>query len=213
MNTPARRGGGPLLPRWGPGRDGPWDRDPLAELWRLWRDTGGAPGRVTPARGHDPGPVGWGGPAWVPAVEEDETDEAFEIRAVLPGVPRERITVDIDERELRITGDLRDTGLRPPSHGGRFFHRTWLPVGADPEGAEASLTDGVLRIRVPKSPAPKRRRLPIGGTDRETDPVTREPADREAESVTRTDRETDPVTYVRTGPGTDPSAGRTGADT
>ncbi|MFD5708845.1 Hsp20/alpha crystallin family protein [Streptomyces pharetrae] len=195
MNTPARRGGGPLQPRWGPGRDGPWDRDPLAELRRLWRDTGGALGRGTPARGHGPGPVGWGGMAWAPAVEEDETDEAYEIRAALPGIPRERITVDIDERELRITGELAHLGdmRQPPPfrRGGRFFHRTWLPVGADPDGAEASLTDGVLRVRVPKSAAPKRRRLPIGGTDRETDPATHE----------QTDRETDPVTD------------RTGADT
>jgi HSP20 family protein len=130
--------------------------------------------------------------AWAPAVEEDETDEAYEIRAALPGIPRERITVDIDERELRITGDLGDMRhSRPPFRRGRFFHRTWLPVGADPDGAEASLTDGVLRVRVPKSAAPRRRRLPIGGTDRETDPATHE----------RTDRETDPVTD------------RTGADT
>jgi len=131
--------------------------------------------------------------AWLPAVEEDETDEAYEIRAALPGIPRERITVDIDERELRITGDLAGVRqLSPPSRrGGRFFHRTWLPVGADPDRAEADLTDGILRVRVPKSAAPKRRRLPIGGTDRAT----------AIETHVQTDRGTGPVTD------------RTGADT
>ncbi|HZF88203.1 Hsp20/alpha crystallin family protein [Streptomyces sp.] len=197
MNTPARRGGGPLEPRRGPGRGGPWDRDPLAELRRLWRDTDGAVDRGTPARDFGRGSSGWGGGfAWVPAVEEDETDEAYEIRAGLPGIPRERITVDIDERELRISGDSGDPGeerrARPvPGRGGRFFHRTCLPTGADPDRAEADLTDGILRIRLPKSAAPERRRLPIGGADRET--IT--------ETHAQSDRGTNPETY------------RTGADT
>ncbi|MEV5339653.1 Hsp20/alpha crystallin family protein [Streptomyces sp. NPDC052676] len=162
MNTPARRGGGPLEPRRGPGwGGGPWDWDPLAELRRLWRDMDRAVDRSTPA---------WGGVAWVPAVEEDETDDAYEIRAELPGVPRERITVDVDEHELRISGDLGEAEGRALSRrGGRFFYRTSLPTGADPDRAEAELTDGVLRVRLPKTAAPKRRRLRIGGTDAGTE--------------------------------------------
>ncbi|QIJ65576.1 Hsp20/alpha crystallin family protein [Streptomyces sp. JB150] len=180
MNTPARRGGGPLEPRRGPGRGGgPWDWDPLAELRRLRRDTDAD-------RAGDQGTApAWGGVAWGPAVEEEETDDAYEIHARLPGVPRERIAVDIDAHELRISGELgeeeRARTLSRPD--GRFLYRTTLPAGADPERAEAELTDGVLRVRMPKSATPKRRRLRIGGTD--------------------------DGTGVGTGVGTDPATGRT----
>ncbi|HLL32709.1 MAG TPA: Hsp20/alpha crystallin family protein [Streptomyces sp.] len=165
MNTPARRGGGPLEPWRGPGwGGGPWDWDPLAELRRLRRD-------MDTDRADDRGTApAWGGVAWGPVVEEEETGDAYEIRAELPGVPRERITVDVDEHELRISGDLGEAEGRTLSRrGGRFFYRTSLPTGADPDRAEAELTDGVLWVRLPKTAAPKRRRLRIGGTDRGTE--------------------------------------------
>lgn len=219
MNTPARRGGGPLEPWRGPSwGGGPWDWDPLAELRRLRRD-------MDTDRADDRGTApAWGGVAWGPAVEEEETGDAYEIRAELPGVPRERITVDVDEHELRISGDLGEAEGRTLSRrGGRFFYRTSLPTGADPDRAEAELTDGVLWVRLPKTAAPKRRRLRIGGTDRGTehraDRGTERTADRGTERAAHqgTERATREVTEQATARATareaDRATDRTGADT
>ena len=158
MNLPVHRSGGPLQQRRRPGWGlGEWD--PFTEFENLWRDMG----RVFEQR---TAPV-WGGGAWVPAVEEDETDDAYEVRAELPGVPRENISVDVDERELQISGELTEEqrGRMLSRRSGRFFYRTSLPSGVDSDKAEAEFTDGILRIRLPKADTAKRRRLSIGGED------------------------------------------------
>jgi HSP20 family protein len=153
-------------------------------------------------------------------VEEDETDDAYEIRARLPGVPRERISVDVDEQELRISGELgeEERARALSRRGGRFLYRTTLPTGADPERAEADLADGVLRVRLPKSATPKRRRLRIGGTDRETEQQDRETEQlREQPREEPTERPREQPTEQSMGQATaraaDRSMDRTGADT
>jgi HSP20 family protein len=153
-------------------------------------------------------------------VEEDETDDAYEIRARLPGVPRERISVDVDEQELRISGELgeEERARALSRRGGRFLYRTTLPTGADPERAEADLADGVLRVRLPKSATPKRRRLRIGGTDRETEQQDRETEQlREQPREQPTERPREQPTEQSMGQATaraaDRSMDRTGADT
>ncbi|MGA4838199.1 Hsp20/alpha crystallin family protein [Streptomyces sp. G45] len=157
MTLPKYRTGGPLDPCHGPGHG---LGDPCAELEHLWRDLGRA--------FRHPLSSAWAGGGWVPAVEEDETDDAYEIRAELPGVPRENITVDIDAHELRVSGELDEERRERTTlarRGGRFFYRTSLPGDVDGDRVEAELTHGVLRIRLPKAGGSKRRRVPIGGED------------------------------------------------
>ncbi|WP_328875541.1 Hsp20/alpha crystallin family protein [Streptomyces sp. NBC_00287] len=155
MNQPMRRGGGPpeqrRRPPWGLGE---WN--PFTEFENLWRD-------MTHAFEGGAAPV-WGS-GWVPAVEEDETDDAYVVRAELPGIPRENISVDVDDHELQISGELTEEqqGRVLSRRAGRFFYRTSLPSGVDAEKVEAELTDGILTVRLPKSGAPKRRRISIGG--------------------------------------------------
>ncbi|GAB2886899.1 Hsp20/alpha crystallin family protein [Streptomyces deserti] len=156
MNLPAQHTGGPLEERRRPGW-GLWDWNPFTEVDNPRRDTGRTPGHGATAV--------WGSGSWVPAVEEDETDDAYVVRAELPGIPRENITVDIDDRDLRISGELTDE-LKDrvlSRRAGRFFYRTSLPSGVDPEKAEAELTDGVLRVLLPKAGATRRRSIAIGG--------------------------------------------------
>lgn len=101
----------------------------------------------------------------MPAVEEDETEDAYEIRAELP--PRENISVEVDDHDLQIFGELTEEqqGRVLSRRAGRFFYRTGLPSGVDGEKVEAELTDGILRVRLPKSGAAERRRISIGGKD------------------------------------------------
>jgi len=42
-------------------------------------------------------------------------------------------------------------------HAGNFYRRTHLPAGVTPEQIAASLTDGVLEVRIPQAVASKPR--------------------------------------------------------
>lgn len=156
MSVPARRTNGGLEPR-RTGR-GLWDWDPLSEFENLWQQMG----RVFDRQ---PSPASWPQGGWMPLAEEEETDDAYLVRAELPGIPRENINIDVGDNELQITGELTDEQHDRvlSRRSGRFFYRTTLPGGIDTEKVEAELADGILRVRIPKSGQTKRRRISIGG--------------------------------------------------
>jgi len=86
--------------------------------------------------------------------------------AELPGVRREDVQIDVDGNELRIGGEVRErerTGvLRQQTRmQGRFEYRSTLPHEVDADQIEATLKDGVLNVRVPKSERSQPRRIEI----------------------------------------------------
>jgi HSP20 family protein len=95
--------------------------------------------------------------SWAPLADLTETDDAFVVEAELPGIKREDIDIQIAERELSITGELVEAEREGTLHRGtrrtgRFEYRVTLPGQVDPEGVGATLRDGVLTVRVPKTP-------------------------------------------------------------
>lgn len=158
MDLPIRRGGGSLERRRRPG----WGLagwDPFSEFEHLWNEMGRVFDRGAAPIGQE------GSGAWMPMAEEEETDDAYLVRVELPGIPRENVAVDVGENELQISGELTEEhqGQVLARRAGRFFYRTSLPGGIDSEKAEAELTDGILRIRLPKSGPSKRHRISIAG--------------------------------------------------
>ncbi|MFL6115238.1 MAG: Hsp20/alpha crystallin family protein [Catenulispora sp.] len=156
MTTPpARRRSAPERP--GSGWGLPWE--PLGDLddlfGRLGRWTGWLPG------------AGAQGARWMPVAEEDETADSYRVRAELPGIPRDRVTVEVESGQLCIRGDL-DEKTEQDSYlthrAGSFLYRTSLPADADQDQVQADLTDGVLTVTVPRSGRAGRRTVPIGGT-------------------------------------------------
>jgi HSP20 family protein len=103
--------------------------------------------------------------AWVPAVETDEADDGYLVRAELPGMRREDIDVELGGGELRITGEISEEtgGSTLRRRRGQFVYRTRLPVDADTEKAEARLADGVLAVRLPKTGQSGSRKIEITG--------------------------------------------------
>lgn len=104
--------------------------------------------------------------AWAPMADMYETDEAYMIEAELPGIKRENIDVEISERELIITGDLKERerkGVlrRGTRRTGRFEYRAVLPTEVNAEGVNATLEEGVLTVTVPKAQAAKPRRIEV----------------------------------------------------
>ncbi|MFP1625225.1 Hsp20/alpha crystallin family protein [Streptomyces sp. 5K101] len=104
---------------------------------------------------------------WMPTAEEEEAENAYVVRAELPGVPAESIDIEVEGDELSITGELSEErrGKVLSRRTGRFAYRTSLPAGTDSDRIEADLTDGVLTVRIPKAEREheKRRRIEIGG--------------------------------------------------
>lgn len=141
----------------------PRRRSPLTswprELWDPFDDFGAIWNRV----GNLFEPFGPNG--WLPAIETEDTDDAYLVRAELPGMKREDIGIDVAGGELRIVGETTEetTGSTLRRRQGRFAYRTSLPADADPEQAKASLADGILTIRLPKTSQSRSRRIEITG--------------------------------------------------
>lgn len=104
--------------------------------------------------------------AWAPMADLSETDEAYLVEVDLPGIKSDDLDVEISERELHITGELkereREGVLR---HGtrrtGRFEYRALLPGEVKAENVSATLADGVLSVTVPKAEPAKPRHIEI----------------------------------------------------
>ncbi|MEY9931239.1 HSP20 family protein [Catenulispora sp. GP43] len=157
MNDSSSPGGGEdrSRPHWGLPGWHPSDLDSLLDRLGTWA------GRAT---------GGWiGGSRWTPAVEEDETAEAYRIRLELPGIPRDRIAIDVEGHQLSVHGDLvrgeagQDTYLA--HRAGQFGYRTSLPADADPEAVRADLSAGILTVTVPRGGRGPRRTIRIDDTE------------------------------------------------
>ena len=103
---------------------------------------------------------------WSPLVDIEETDDEWVVEAELPGVDRKDVSVELRDSELAITGEIKERerkGLlrRRTRPTGRFDYRVTLPGTADPEGVEANLADGVLKVRVPKPEQARPRRVEV----------------------------------------------------
>lgn len=118
-------------------------------------------------------PADGAGPAWVPALELAERDDAYLIAAELPGVRQEDIEVGFENNVLTVRGAKRPSWARqgedaPRLHlferqTGAFERAVRLPEYVEGDRIEARLVNGVLEITVPKSQAAQPRRIPIAG--------------------------------------------------
>lgn len=104
--------------------------------------------------------------AWTPPVNIEETEDAYVVEADLPGISRDDVEIEMDRNELLITGEVKEQEregiLRKRTRRlGRFEYRVMLPDSVDSEHVDASLKDGVLRVRVPKAERAQRKRIEI----------------------------------------------------
>ncbi|MBS2531510.1 Hsp20/alpha crystallin family protein [Catenulispora sp. NF23] len=134
---------------WGP----PAELDELVDRLGRWVD------RATGGRGR--------GARWTPVVEEDETAGTYRVRVELPGIPRDRVFVEVEGHQLCVRGDLEEGAAGANSYlaarAGSFAFRTTLPADADREDVRADLADGVLTVTVPRSGPTSRTTVPISG--------------------------------------------------
>lgn len=104
---------------------------------------------------------------WVPPVDIVEHAGYFTVLADLPGIAPESIDVSLDGNALTLSGERWrvDPGNARPRHAerssGRFLRRFMLPDTVDSEAIEAHTSNGVLALRIPKTPDVRPRRIDI----------------------------------------------------
>jgi HSP20 family protein len=111
-----------------------------------------------------------GARAWVPAVDIHETEgHEFVIKAELPEVNREDISVTFGQNVLTLSGERKasseDNGgtyHRTERVHGRFSRSFTLPATADGSRISATYKDGVLTVRVPQREEAKPKQITVG---------------------------------------------------
>ena len=115
---------------------------------------------------------------WLPPVDTYETEHEFVIEADLPGLHQENIDVHFEQGTLTLTG-RRGPTLPAQENGklrvysserlsGAFSRSIRLPEYVDGEKIEATYSNGVLTVRVPKSPAALPRKINVAVNAGET---------------------------------------------
>ena len=113
--------------------------------------------------------------AWVPAVDTWETEHDFVFAFDLPGIPEDKISVELEDGALTVTAEREHTNEHSDDRFYRFerrygtFARTIaLPQGVTEDSIHADYKNGVLEIRVPKPEQTKPRRIQIGSGPKAT---------------------------------------------
>jgi HSP20 family protein len=146
MSTPVRRNDTALAP-WTPAAEFDRITQQLSQLFD-------APWAQLATAGQD---------TFVPLADVEETDDAYVIDVELPGLKKKDINVEIDGRRIVVSGERKEekrAGLlrRQTRAWGQFRYELVLPDDVDDENVQATMSDGVLHLRVPKRTVSQQRR-------------------------------------------------------
>jgi HSP20 family protein len=106
---------------------------------------------------------------WVPVADVWETGDEVVYAFDLPGIPEEKISVELDDSTLTVTAEReREQSVedgryyRFERRFGTFARTIALPQGVTEEQVKAEYRNGVLELHVAKPEQPKPRRIQIG---------------------------------------------------
>ena len=126
-----------------------------------WRDLRGWQDRLERLAGHH-------AESWAPPIDVYETPDRYVIAAEVPGLTREQIELAMEESRLTISGRRAEEPGGAEIHyhqverGHGAFSRTFeFADKIDAERVSADLTDGVLRITLPKIAPPPARKIEV----------------------------------------------------
>jgi HSP20 family protein len=105
---------------------------------------------------------------WAPAVDVQETDKEYVVKADLPDVRKEDVKVGIEDGVLTLEGERKqekeEKGKkfhRVERVYGKFVRRLALPMEVDAQKVAAEFKDGVLNVRMPKAENVKPRAIDV----------------------------------------------------
>jgi len=107
---------------------------------------------------------------WIPAMDLVEAEDHFVLKADLPGLDEDAVSIEVQDNVLTVSGERkseheqRQKGwYRVERSFGRFSRSLTLPEGVNAEAISANFDKGVLEIRIPKPEERKPRKIEIAG--------------------------------------------------
>ncbi len=107
--------------------------------------------------------------SWVPTVDVWETEDEVVYAFDLPGIPEDRISVELEDGALTVTAERAraekvgdDRFFRYERRFGTFTRTIGLPQGVNEDAVNARYEHGVLEVHVRKPEQPKPRKIEIG---------------------------------------------------
>jgi HSP20 family protein len=149
------------LVRWEPARELSSLQNEMNRLFNTFFDT--------------PTPGGNGGSVrrWIPSMDLVETEEHFVLRADLPGLSEEDVSIELEDNVLTVSGERKaeheekkEGFYRVERSFGQFRRSLTLPDGVNPDAIAATFDRGVLEVRIPKPEERKPRKVAIQVGDR-----------------------------------------------
>lgn len=107
------------------------------------------------------------GPVYRPTVDIFEDADGLTVVADVPGATEDAVEIDLDDKTLTISADVvaeenpHEHDVRREWTPGRFYRQFTIPDLIDREQIEATLSDGVLRLRLPKSEQARPRKITV----------------------------------------------------
>lgn len=103
-----------------------------------------------------------------PAVDVAESDDAYIVKASLPGIKPDDLDISITDNILSIKGEVKaektiseeQYHLRERRYGA-FARTITLPTSVEADSVEAEYKDGVLTLTAPKTEDVKRKRIAV----------------------------------------------------
>ena len=95
----------------------------------------------------------------VPTIDVAETDKEIVITAEMPGLERKDVEISVEDDVLTIRGEKKvekEEGDKNKNYHfsersyGMFYRVLQLPPGVDPSKIQATMSNGVLKITIPK---------------------------------------------------------------
>ena len=106
----------------------------------------------------------------IPAVDVEETADAYVIKAEMPGFKEDDVKITVDKHVLHISGSVDETD-KENKDGRKYlikerrhesFERSFsLPDGLDESAISAGFENGILTVTLPKTPEEKPRKIEV----------------------------------------------------
>jgi HSP20 family protein len=102
-------------------------------------------------------------------VDVSENEQAYLLRAEMPGVKKDDINISIDGDEVAISAEIKnekearegERTLRSERYYGKVYRAFALGQPVDEDGAAAKYSDGILELTLPKKAAAQAKRIAI----------------------------------------------------
>ena len=112
--------------------------------------------------------LGPNGQQLVPNIEIAETDKAIEVTAEMPGLERKDVDISLEgnlltiRAEKKVEAEQKDKNVHVSERAYGVFYRVLeLPMAIDPATIQATMSNGVLKITIPKPPQAEAKKIEV----------------------------------------------------